>query len=131
MKRHESSKSEAKDELRFSRRDFLEVGSGALAAVGVGSVVNLLAQDQSARPGPDRSTSDPGPANPALDAQNPAASNPPATDAGGVPSFKYPFSFSHKRLHGGRLVARGHRARTSRLTKHGWRGHEAHGRRRP
>src|ERR1700730_12717268 len=86
---------------KFSRRDFLGVSSGALAGAGVSSVANMFAQDQSARPGSDRSTSDPGPANPALDAQNPGAGNPPPTDAGGVPTFKYPFAFAHKRLHAG------------------------------
>ena len=101
MKRNEGNKPKAKDQARLSRRDFLGAGSGALAVAGMGSVANLMGQDQSARPGSDRSKSDPGPANPAVDAQNPSGSNPPATDAGGVPTFKYPFSFSHKRLHEG------------------------------
>jgi oxalate decarboxylase len=84
-----------------SRRDFLEVSSGALVAAGTNSVGNILSQDQVARSNSDRSTSDPGPANPTLDAQNPGSGNPPSTDAGGVPPFKYPFAFGHKRLHDG------------------------------
>src|SRR5205814_9505808 len=39
--------------------------------------------------------------NPALDAQNADSVNPPPTDAGGVPTFKYPFSIAHKRVHEG------------------------------
>ena len=49
----------------------------------------------------DKSKSDPGPTNAALDAQNPSSVAPPVTDAGSVPAFKYPFSLSHKRLHQG------------------------------
>src|SRR5438552_939915 len=86
---------------RFSRRDFLEVSSGALAGAGVTSVANIFAQDQATKPASDRSASDPGPANSPLDAQNPDSSAPPPTDAGGVQTFKYPFSFAHKRLHEG------------------------------
>lgn len=44
---------------------------------------------------------DPGPNNVALDAHNPSAMFPPNTDAGGVPTFKYPYSMAHKRLHDG------------------------------
>jgi oxalate decarboxylase len=51
--------------------------------------------------GLDRSASDPGPANPSLDGQNADSIMPPATDAGGVPTFKYPFSFANKRLYEG------------------------------
>ena len=85
----------------FSRRDFLEVSSGALAGAAATSAANLFAQESPAKPASDRSTSDPGPTNSTLDAQNPAAGNPPPTDAGGVQTFKYPFSFAHKRLHEG------------------------------
>jgi oxalate decarboxylase len=90
---------------KFSRRDFLGV-SGALAgasalAAGVTSANDLFAQDQSANPAPDRSRSDPGPANATLDSQNADSGAPPATDGGAVQTFKYPFSFAHKRLHEG------------------------------
>ena len=43
---------------KFSRRDFLEVSSGALAGAGVTSVANMFAQDQSKRPASDRSASE-------------------------------------------------------------------------
>lgn len=46
-------------------------------------------------------TKDPLPANPALDAQNRDSLIPPSTDAGAVPTFKYPFSIAHKRMYDG------------------------------
>jgi oxalate decarboxylase len=85
---------------KFSRRGFLEVSSGALAAVSAKSVANLAGQEGSAAGG-DRSKSEPGPTNPMLDAQNTAAGDPPPTDAGGVQTFKYPFAFGHKRMQKG------------------------------
>src|SRR5690348_9076653 len=95
---------EQKD-ARFSRRNFLgastAAGAGVLAAAGVSSAANLFAQDSAAKPGTGRDASGPGPTNPALDAQNPDSRNPPPTDAGGVQTFKYPFSLAHKRLHEG------------------------------
>lgn len=44
---------------------------------------------------------DPGPKNAEFDRHNPSAIVPPATDAGAVPQFKYPFSMAHKRLYAG------------------------------
>ena len=88
------------NENKLSRRNFLEASSVALAAAGVNSVAGVPAQDPS-QPGYQRRKSDPGPANTELDGQNPSSFDPPTTDAGGVPPFKYPFSFSHKRLHSG------------------------------
>jgi oxalate decarboxylase len=85
---------------KFTRRNFLEASSVALAAAGVSSVASLPSQGQN-QPGYARRTSDPGPTNPEIDAQNSTSFEPPETDAGGVPPFKYPFSFSHKRLHSG------------------------------
>src|SRR5689334_15397157 len=95
---------EQKD-ARFSRRNFLgastAAGAGVLAAAGVSSAANLFAQDSAARPGTGRDASEPGPTNPALDEQNQDSVNPPPSDAGGVQTFKYPFSLAHKRLHQG------------------------------
>lgn len=87
---------EEKDGL--TRRGFLGVSSGALAAAGMRSVENLAGQEASKS---DRSSSDPGPTNVALDAANSDSVTPPKTDAGAVQTFKYPFSFGHKRLHEG------------------------------
>jgi oxalate decarboxylase len=64
-------------------------------------VADLLAQNSPARPISERNASDAGPTNSAIDAQNPDSGNPPPTDAGSVQTFKYPFSFAHKRLHQG------------------------------
>ena len=86
---------------KFSRRGFLEVSSGALAAAGVNSMTNLVPQEGSAKSDADRSKSEPGPTNPMLDAQNTAGGDPPPTDAGGVQTFKYPFAFGHKRMQKG------------------------------
>src|SRR2546428_13807773 len=92
---------------RWTRRGFLGVGSAALAAAGMLSAKGAAGQGQESaqKPKTDRSRSDPGPKNAALDAANPDSNNPLATDAGGGQTFKYPFSFAHKGLHqGGRSV---------------------------
>jgi oxalate decarboxylase len=89
-------------EGKISRRNFLASSTllattvGALSGVGDGQQ-----EAESARKVSDRSKSDPGPTNPALDAQNPNSIVPPATDAGSVSAFKYPFSLAHKRLYEG------------------------------
>jgi oxalate decarboxylase len=89
---------DASEKDTLSRRGFLEVSSGALAA----GVLSANDQDQQKpTPSSDRARSDPGPTNTALDAANPDSVSPPPTDAGGVLTFKYPFSFGHKRLHSG------------------------------
>ena len=88
---------------RLTRRGFLGVGSAALAAAGIFSEKNVAGQEQEAtqKAKTDRSASDPGPTNSALDTANPDSNNPLTSDAGGVQTFKYPFSFAHKRLHEG------------------------------
>lgn len=86
----------------YSRRGFLRVGSAALAAAGLASAVDTAGQEQQSYPTKtDRNASAPGPTNPLLDAQNPDSNLPPATDAGGVQSFKYPFAIAHKRMQEG------------------------------
>src|SRR5712692_132355 len=93
----------AKDQV--SRRGFLGASSAALVAtVGGLSVAGAVAQDKqgNARATNDRSATDPGPANTALDGQNPDSAWPPATDSKSlVPNFKYPFSFANKRTYEG------------------------------
>jgi oxalate decarboxylase len=84
---------------QFSRRGFIGIGS-ALAAAGGLAVRGAMAQEHQQRT--DRSTNDPGPANAALDAQNPESAWPPATDSKSlVQNFKYPFSFANKRTYEG------------------------------
>src|SRR6266849_9351447 len=76
----------------FTRRSF--IGTAA-AAVGSFAAVHEVI-------GADRSTSDPGPANPGLDGQNPDSIWPSATDSKSlVQNFKYPFSFANKRTYEG------------------------------
>ena len=86
----------------LTRRRFLGAGSAALTSATIISARSLAGQEQPGyRLNSDQSRNDPGPPNPALDAANPDSDNPVATDAGGVQTFKYPFSFAHKRLHEG------------------------------
>src|ERR1700736_3868330 len=76
----------------LTRRSF--IGTAA-AAVGSFAALQKVV-------GADRSKSDPGPANPALDGQNPDSIWPPATDSKSlVQNFKYPFSFANKRTYEG------------------------------
>ena len=85
----------------LSRRRFLEGSSAALAAA---AGMNVLAQEAKPVRSPNHTLpdeSEPGPKNSLLDGQNPNSNWSPATDAGGQPPFKYPFSFSHKRMEGG------------------------------
>ena len=86
----------------FSRRGFLGIGGAAFGAAALLSAAEAAAQGQrGVPPTGDRKTSDPGPANQALDAQNPDSILPPSSDAGSVQTFKYPFSLAHKRLRSG------------------------------
>ena len=78
------------------------MGSAALAAAGMLSAADADGQEQKPYPTKnDRSSSAPGPGNAALDGQNPDSFLPPPTDAGGVPTFKYPFGIAHKRMQEG------------------------------
>ena len=87
----------------LNRRRFLEGTTAALAVVASGSALAQHPQETPVRSPnhtlPDES--EPGPKNQALDDQNPSSNWSPPTDAGGQPPFKYPFSFSHKRIEGG------------------------------
>src|SRR6266481_4082724 len=76
----------------FTRRSF--IGTAAAAVGSFAAVQKVI--------GADRSKSDPGPANPGLDGQNPDSVWPPATDSKSlVQNFKYPFSFANKRTYEG------------------------------
>src|SRR5277367_6311044 len=94
------------DKDLWSRRGFLGVSSAALAAASVLGPDRIEAQEPQEKssaqyPKGDRSATDPGPTNVALDAANPDSNHPLPTDAGGVQTFKYPFSFAHKRFQEG------------------------------
>ncbi len=76
----------------FTRRSFI-----GKTAVAIGSFAALQKVV-----GADQRRSDPGPANPMLDGQNPDSMWPPATDSKSlVQNFKYPFSFANKRIYQG------------------------------
>lgn len=75
----------------FTRRNFL--GKTAIALGSFAALQNVLGAGH---------PSDPGPANPGLDGQNPDSIWPPATDSKSlVQNFKYPFSFANKRTYEG------------------------------
>src|ERR1044072_9255182 len=81
----------------FTRRSF--IGKTAVA-IGSFAALQKVAGAEVAASG--RSKSDPGPANPMLDGQNPDSTWPPATDSKSlVQNFKYPFSFANKRTYEG------------------------------
>ena len=83
----------------FSRRRFLE--SAALSAALLGTAGAQQSKDVG-KAEHDRSSSTPiGPDNPALHDENPDSVFPPITDHGNVKSFKFPFSFSHRRTQEG------------------------------
>src|SRR5690348_2249822 len=90
-----------KDSKEISRRGFLELGSAAVASVaGILSVAEIASAQSSEKVSTGRSTriTDPGPTDKSLDTANPDISVPPLTDSGGVPTFKYPFSLSNRRV---------------------------------
>ena len=88
---------------QWTRRGFLGAGSAALAAASTLGGGNAAAeQNTKSKEGiTEKSVSDPVGLNSVLDAANPSGSHPVTTDAGGVQTFKYPFSFAHKRQHSG------------------------------
>jgi len=76
----------------FTRRNF--IGKAAVAVGSFAALPKVL--------GAGQSRSDPGPANPVLDGQNPDSVWPPDTDSKSlVQNFKYPFSFANKRVYEG------------------------------
>jgi oxalate decarboxylase len=88
---------------KLSRRAFLERGSVSLAGI---ASLSLTAAGQQTRDisGDDHqgaNEAQPGPRNKTLDLAEPDSVYSPKTDAGGQPPFKYPFSFSHKRIEEG------------------------------
>src|SRR3954466_7117591 len=75
----------------LTRRNFL--GTMAVAAGAFTGLQKMVAA---------KNPTDPGPANKALDGQNPHSMWPPETDSKSlVQNFKYPFSFANKRVYEG------------------------------
>jgi oxalate decarboxylase len=87
----------------LSRRSFLEKTSAAIAAAATLPVVAAAQQtiDKSGDNHSGVNEQQPGPRNAVLDQAEPDSVYPPTSDAGGQPPFKYPFSFSHKRIEAG------------------------------
>jgi oxalate decarboxylase len=81
----------------FTRRSF--IGKTAVVIGSFAALQKVVGAEVAAS---DRSRSDPGPANPALDGQNPDSIWPPNPDSKSlVQNFKYPFSFANKRTYEG------------------------------
>jgi oxalate decarboxylase len=87
----------------FSRRSFLGKTSAVLAMAATSPMLAGAQQtvDKSGDSHTGVNEQQPGPRNPTLDQAEPDSVYPPATDAGGQPPFKYPFSFAHKRIEAG------------------------------
>lgn len=83
---------------QLSRRSFLARSTALATTVGGLSATALAHQDHAGVAG-DKSKNESGPANAALEEENPSSAVPPMTDAGSVPVFKYPFSLAHKRVY--------------------------------
>ena len=95
------------DDTKVSRRDVFEISSAALvaaAALSAGSKPAQAAPQEAERMAANHTAPnevDPGPQNIPLAQENPNSEWPPKTDSGTVKPFKYPFSFSHKRIESG------------------------------
>jgi oxalate decarboxylase len=89
------------DQGKLSRRRFLEAGSAVLVAAAGAQVAQ--GQEKSVQTSDHVGVNEkqPLPVNKTVDNQNSSSVWPPETDAGGQPPFKYPFSFSHKRIEEG------------------------------
>src|SRR6201996_8608566 len=88
------------DSKQVTRRNFLERSTAAVFAATAAPFVS--GQEQTRSQNHDQpNEQDPGPRNSTLEEQNPSSAWSPETDSGGQPPFKYPFSFSHKRIEAG------------------------------
>ena len=88
----------------LSRRKFIGVSGAALAAAAATATPALQGQSTKPPRSPDHhlpNESQPGPNNPALDAENPSSVWAPETDNGTVEPFKYSFALAHKRIESG------------------------------
>src|SRR5258708_4460661 len=87
----------------LSRRRFLGQSSALVAVAASLPIVGAAQQtiDKSGDNHTGVNEQQPGPINKVLDSSEPDSVYPPETDAGGQPPFKYPFSYSHKRIEAG------------------------------
>src|ERR1700728_3662669 len=114
-----------RNDAKFSRRGFLEISSGTLAAAGTNSVAKFLGPDPaSAAQDNDRSTSDPGPGNPeSLRGESSADRRRQRAN------LQIPIRLRAQAASRRRLVARSNGAGTGSLQDDGRRQHAPHGRR--
>jgi len=88
--------------LGLSRRNFLGVGSAALATATFAAVAAHAQELENTRKAEsDRSFSDPAQENQPLLDENPSSNMPPATDHGDVGPIWYSFDLAHKRVQEG------------------------------
>lgn len=89
-------------QVSVSRRDFLSVGSTALATLALASVPAAAQQSaDTAKAESDLSFSDSGPENRSLLAANPDTNTPPPTDHGDIGPVWYSFDLARKRVEEG------------------------------
>ena len=85
-----------------SRRSFLGAGSAAVATAAVAGLAAHAQQPEStAKAESGHSSSDPGPENRPLLAQNPSSNTPPSTDHGDIGPIWYSFDLARKRVEEG------------------------------
>ena len=119
---------EEENDRSVSRRQFLGVGSAAVGAtmIAVATAAAQIPQDTE-KAEHDRSGSSPlGPDDEALGSENSDSVTPPPSDHGDVKAFKYPFSFSHKRIQEGGWARQGDNCRLAGLDDDRGRGYAPH-----
>src|ERR1700758_166586 len=85
-----------------SRRSFLGASSAALAAAAfVGLTASAQQREDTRKAESDHSSSDPGPENKPLLAENPNSNTPPPTDHGDIGPIWYSFDLARKRVEEG------------------------------
>ena len=97
-----SDQNENKSMADLSRRNFLGVGSTALATAAlVGITAHAQEMQDTRKAEKDISASDPGQENKPLLAENPSSNMPPPTDHGDIGPVWYSFDLVHKRMEEG------------------------------
>ena len=97
-----SDQNENKPVADLSRRNFLGVGSTALATAAlVGLAANAQETQDTRRADKDISISNPGQENKVLLDENPSSNMPPPTDSGDIGPVWYSFDLAHKRVQEG------------------------------
>ena len=95
----QTTTNEENSDRSVSRRKFLGVGSAAIGATMIAAATAAAQMPQDTEKAElDRSESSPLSPNEAINSKNSDSVIPPPTDHGNVKPFKYPFSFSHKRI---------------------------------